>query len=173
LTQHVRTEDASIDLWIWIDAPGPVLSDPPAPVFDAISTLVLYPVEILVDLSVAIHAPFDPALDVRWGPLGGVVGIVLPWVTLVPDFYGPLPLPDVNLEPDAFDLLVSRVRQGDGANAYREIVGQFPWRGGEAALLSVELKGGSLSTAAQLDAAADESRDHATARSSPSPAARR
>lgn len=155
LTERVKTDNASLDLWVWIDAPGPVLSEPPMPVFDAISALIFYPVEVLLDTSVALRAPFDPTLDIRWGPLGALGGIALPWVTLVPDFFKPLPLPDITLEPAAFDLLVSRIGRGDGVAAYREIVAKCPWRGGEAALLSVDIKSGSLVTAAPQGAAAD------------------
>ena len=155
LPVHVKTDDASVALWVWIDAPGPVLSDPPSPVRDAITTLVLSPFELLLDTAVAVRAPFDPDLDIRWGPVGAVAGIVLPWVTLVPDFYEQLPIPEITLEPSAFDVLVSRIRSRDGFDAYREIVAEFPWRGGEAALLSVEFKREDLDAAAERCATAD------------------
>ncbi len=156
LTRRIRTEGATVVLRIWINNPGPVLSAPPSPLHDAIHVLLLYPVEIVLDTGIAVTAPFDPDFEIRWGPIGAVAAIVLPGVTLMPDFYLPPGIrEDVVLEEPAFDDLVARVRSGDGIKAYHEIVGHYPWRGGEAAVLSVELGSDTPVEAAQPAAAAD------------------
>ena len=82
--------------------------------------------------------------------------MTLPWVTLIPDFYGPFPLQDVVLDRVAFDQLMTRVRQGDGVQAYIDIVQRCSWRGGESALHSVRVHDGSPSKTAQQGAAADD-----------------
>lgn len=137
MLQDVRTVGDAATLELWIDAPGPVLSEPPILVFDVIVPVVFYPLEKISSLLVAIRAPFDETTEIRWGPIGALAGVTLPWVTLIPDFYGPLPLADVVLDRAAFDELMRRVRAGDGVRAYVEVVRSCGWRGGEAALHSV------------------------------------
>jgi hypothetical protein len=115
------------------------MSDPPAPVYDVIVPLVLYPVDKISSLLIALNAPFDPDIEIRWGPLGALVGIAVPWVTLIPDFYGPPPPGDLVLEPGAFDRLIARVNEGDGVRAYVETFQVCGWRGGADALHSVRV----------------------------------
>jgi len=68
-----------------------------------------------------------------------LVGIALPWVTLIPYIYPSPPLPDVVLERGAFAELLSRTRAGDGTGAYRQLVGSYPWCGGAGALVGIEM----------------------------------
>jgi hypothetical protein len=140
MSQCVRTENQAVTLDLMIDAPGPVLSSPPHPVLDVCIPLVLYPVEKFLSMLVAVQAPFNADLDIRWGPVGALAGLTLPWVTLIPFILPPNPLADVHLDPPVFDELCRRVREGDGVEAYTEIVQECGWPGGCDALHSVRLR---------------------------------
>lgn len=138
----VHTDRESAMVGIWIRAPGPVLSDPEHPVYDAAIALVFYPWDVVSSTIAAVRAPFDADLAITWGPIGAVAGIALPGLTLMPYLY---PARHVTFPPDAVELdaasldeLASRIAAGDGVAAYREIVGDFPWDGGEAAMIAVE-----------------------------------
>lgn len=139
LSQNVRSGDEIAVLDVWFDAPGPVLSDPQVPVYDAVVGLVFYPWDKISSLVIAAKAPFDGDLDVQWGPIGALVGCTVPWVTLIPYIYPPLPLPDVELAPEAFARLQARIGAGDGVGAYREIVGDPRGRVGGDALHEVRI----------------------------------
>jgi hypothetical protein len=139
LKQSVHAGETTKVVGVWIRAPGPTWSDPPIPVLDAIAPLVFYPLDVVFDLVTACKAPFDPNIEIRGGPIGALTAIALPWITLIPYFYGPLPLPDVELQPEALAELIERIRRGDGSAAWRQIMGYYPWRGGEAALIAVEV----------------------------------
>lgn len=158
LSEIIKTDGEAVVLWIWIDAPGPRLSDGDYPVSDAVSALVLYPLDLVMSASIAVRAPFDPELDIRWGPIGALAGVALPWVTLIPYIYPPYgvlnPLPEVAIDRSAFDDLVARIKAGDGTRAYREIVAEYRWVGGESVLISVELSSDTAIPAAEQDAAA-------------------
>jgi len=136
MVQAVRTEGGTAALDVWLDVPGPLIEDPFTP-------LLFYPIDKISSLAVAFRAPFDPALDIQWGPLGALAGITLPYVTLIPGFYAPLPLPDIVLEREAFDQLLARVQQGDGVRAYLDLVRECSWRGGEARLHAVYVHDGA------------------------------
>ncbi len=155
----VRSGPDSVVLGIWIRAPGPVLSDPPIWPFDAAVAILFYPWDVAVSTWVAVSAPFDPDLDVSFGPIGALSGIVLPGVTLMPYVYPAyhmmFPPPDVQLDAASFRSLVARIEAGDGLRAYRDIVGSFPWDGGSEAMLAIELIG-SHPQAAQQGATAGE-----------------
>lgn len=155
MLQGVTTDGDAATLEVWVDSPGPVLSDPPVLAYDVIVPVVLYPLDKLSSLLIAIKAPFDPATDIRWGPIGALAGITLPWVTLIPDLYGPLPLRDVVLDRVDFDRLMTRVRQGGGVRAYIDIVKDCRWRGGQSALHSVRVYDGPPSKTARHGAATD------------------
>lgn len=141
--QTVRADQHEVVLGVWIRAPGPVLSDPELPVYDAVVAIVFYPWDVVSSTCVAVSAPFDPDLDIRWGPTGAVAGIVLPGVTLMPYLYPArhmmFPPPDLELDTPACEALLARIEAGDGVSAYREIVGRYPWDGGSDAMISVEL----------------------------------
>jgi hypothetical protein len=140
MSQCVRTDGADLVLRLWIHAPGPVLSSPPRPIHDAVVAVLFYPGDLVVSTVVALQAPFDPDLAIRWGPVGALAGILLPGVTLIPFFYPPFQPADAVLDRRAFDELVTRAQGGDGREAYRDIVlRQHPWPDGEEALHSVEL----------------------------------
>lgn len=143
VTPTVRTADGDAQvLRVWIDAPGPAGDDEDLALGCAISGLLLFPLESLLSAYTAVTAVVDPDLEIRWGPVGTVLGIGLPWVTLLPYVYGPyaaLEPPEYTLDRAEFAELVARTRAGDGVAAYREIIADYPWDFGERALLSVEL----------------------------------
>jgi hypothetical protein len=136
MSQSVRTENQAVTLDLMIDAPGPVLSDS-LPIVNAGISLLLYPIDKSVGLVIVALAPFSSDLDIRWGPLGALAGITLPWVTLIPFLLPPRPLADVALDPQVFRELCDRVRSGDGVRAYTELVQECGWEGGFDALHSV------------------------------------
>lgn len=139
----VRSPDSTAVLGIWIRAPGPVLSDPPKWLADAFVAVLFYPLDVLSSTVVAVGAPFDPDLDIAWGPAGALAGIALPGLTLMPYLYPAFhmmfPPPDLPLEPASFDALLARIQAGDGLGAYCDIVGSCPWDGGADAMLAVEV----------------------------------
>jgi len=141
--QTVRADQHEVVLGVWIRAPGPVLSDPDLPVYDAAVAIVFYPLDVVASTCVAVSAPFDPDLDISWGPIGAIAGVLLPCVTLMPYLYPArhmmFPPPNLEVDRPAFEALISRVTAGDGVRGYRDIVGQYPWDGGSDAMLSVEL----------------------------------
>jgi hypothetical protein len=140
MSRNVTTENRAVTLDLMIDAPGPVLSGPPIPVLDAGISLVLYPVDKFLSTLIALQAPFNADLDIRWGPVGALAGMTLPWVTLIPYLLPPNPLADIDLDPRVFDELCRRVREGDGVDAYTELVQECGWPGGCDALHSVRLR---------------------------------
>jgi len=111
----IASEGRTATLAVLIDAPGPMLG----PI-----ALLLWPVETVFDIGLAVRAPFDRDLDVRWGPLGALGAIVLPGLTVVPYFYAPVLGWPTNVPPATFDALLERVRAGDGVAAYRELLGE-------------------------------------------------
>ena len=127
LDQVVRTSDDAVTLGVWFMARGCPMSGGDAPVAEAVTAILFYPLDVLLSSVVAARAPFDPRLDITWGPVGAVAGIALPWVTLIPHLYPPLcvlrPAPEVSLSASDFANLVDRVRGGDGLSAYRQLVG--------------------------------------------------
>jgi hypothetical protein len=116
----IETEGRTATLAVLIDAPGVFGLGPAA--------LLFWPVETVVDVGLAVRAPFDPDLDIQWGPLGALGAIVLPGLTVLPYIYRP-PLgwprngPPANVPPATFDALLARVRAGDGVAAYHELLG--------------------------------------------------
>ena len=114
-----------------------------APVAEAATAVIFYPLDVLISTAVAVRALFHPGIDITWGPVGAVAGITLPWVTLIPHLYPPLcmlwPTPEVNLSPAEFQSLVARIRQGDGLSAYRELVDVGLWACQDAVMMSVVL----------------------------------
>lgn len=138
----IECEHGAAVLGIWIRAPGPRLSDPERPVYDGVIAVLFYPWDVVASTIAAVRAPFDPDLDVTWGPIGAVAGIALPWVTLMPYLYPArhmtFPPEAVVLDAASFAALESRIASGDGIAAYREIVGTCPWDGGGDAMIAVE-----------------------------------
>jgi len=137
----VRSETEEATLRVWVNSTGPVLSSPPNPVWEVVCPVLVYPMDVLGSLFMAGQAPFDPDLDIEWGPVGAVAGIVLPWVTLLPDLYSWTTVEDVELSPAAFSALLDGIRNGDGIPAYEEILEEAPWPAGQGPLISVELEG--------------------------------
>jgi hypothetical protein len=137
LSQDVRSESVATVLELWVNAPGPLLSDPPRVVGDVLIPLVLYPLDKLLSLTVAVQAPFNPDVDLQWGPFGALAGLTLPWVTLIPYVYPPVALPDVELAPDKYAELMTRIDAADGVRGYAEIIGDGGLHGGAGVLHSV------------------------------------
>jgi hypothetical protein len=78
-----------------------------------LSTIVLYPYDLFRSLGYALQAPFDADYDVRLGPLGALLGIALPGVSLVPAI-GPSPAIQGTwvLEHETLDSLIEAAGQG-------------------------------------------------------------
>ncbi|MEQ1633742.1 MAG: hypothetical protein ABL997_15285 [Planctomycetota bacterium] len=128
--QVVRSEDRTAVLLLWFQAPAYPMTGGDSPTVEAITSIVLYPIDVLMSTAVAIQAPFDEKLEVRYGPAGAVAGICLPWVTLVPFLYTPYyvlhPPAEVELPRSEFDRLLASVHRGDGLAAIRELVPSTP-----------------------------------------------
>lgn len=143
VSQVIRVADQRAVVGVWFMAPGHILSDGQVPVAEAAVALLLYPLDVLFSTMVAVRAPFDPDLDITWGPVGAAAGIALPWVTLVPHLYPPLcllrPAPEVELSSSDFADLVARIRQGDGLAAYRALVAPELWACDRQTMMSVVL----------------------------------
>lgn len=126
VSQVIQADDQRVVVGVWFMAPGHLLTGGDVPVAEAVTAVLLYPLDVLNSTVTAVRAPFDSDLDITWGPAGAVVGIALPWVTLIPYLYPPLcllrPASEVQLSASDFAELVSRIRQGDGLSAYRALV---------------------------------------------------
>jgi hypothetical protein len=143
-SHEVRCAGAATLLEVWVDAPGPILRSPPNAVYDTVVPVLLYPLDKLSSLIVAVRAPFDPDIDLQWGPFGAVAGITLPWVTLMPFVYPPFEWATVELEPAAYADLLSRIDAGDGAAAYLEHVGERHLMDGANSVHAVSRLAGEL-----------------------------
>ncbi|MFO1050622.1 MAG: hypothetical protein U1F36_00240 [Planctomycetota bacterium] len=122
VTQRVSSGEQSAVLEMWVDAPGPM--EPNSDPFGRVVAGVLfYPFDKLFSLINAVHAPFDPDIDIRYGPLGALAGITLPEITLVPFvMQADTGAREVELPSDAFARLVEDARRGEGIATYLELV---------------------------------------------------
>ena len=141
--QEVVCAEQRVVLGVWFLGRAHPVTGGDAPAVEAVTSVILYPVDVLASLAVAVRAPFDPRLDITWGPVGALAGICLPWVTLVPHLYPPSCLleaaPRVELRAAEFEELRARTRAGDGLRAYRELVAPGSWACGREAMTAVEL----------------------------------
>lgn len=140
-TETIATDGKLATLEIWSEAHGPILSDPRIWPLDAITALVFYPLDVIASSAYAIQAIDDPDLEVRYGPVGALVGIVLPFFTVIPDIYYGISWERYRrLETEQFDRLVRACWSGHGAAVYDQMFFD-PWklRARRSALISVEI----------------------------------
>ena len=71
----------------WIVNMGPHRGFTNVVFYQVPQVLLLYPLDIVMSSALAFDAMCNPALDVRWGPLGAAMAIVLPGVTAFPGVY--------------------------------------------------------------------------------------
>ena len=156
MDQTVRTDGATAKLSIWIDSRAPMHHEPRQPVSEALASLALYPVDVVYSSLAAVTAPFDSDVAIRFGPVGAIAGIALPWITVMPEIYGPMPFHDVAIERRDFDELVLRIEAGDGVAAYRKLFGNRTRRPVSVEL--IELTSAPTARAAMKNGAASASK---------------
>lgn len=127
--QTIRTDGRQAILGLWTDG-VPLL-----PPNDPVQPLVCYPFDVLASTWFAVVAPFTPDLDIRWGPIGALAGIVLPGLTLTCTAWVYPPV-EARLAPEEFDRLVESIQTENPVAAYRAVLGTWDWAD---SLVQVEL----------------------------------
>jgi len=161
--QEILSGDQRAVVGVWFMGRGQPITGGDAPVVEAVTAVLLYPLDVLSSSAVAVCAAFDANMDITWGLVGAAAGIALPWVTLVPHLYPPpcmfRPAPSVELSVSDFELLLTRIRSGDGMATYRELVDHKSWACGREPMMCIVLVEGPHAAAAQQAQRAGRSRE--------------
>lgn len=107
----VETDTEFAEIGMWVNAPGMMISHPRNLLGEALASTVCYPVDVLLSTVFAFRAVGDPSTEIILGPVGAIVGIALPIVTVTPYLYPPLPEPPTRLSPEEYERLLAEVER--------------------------------------------------------------
>ena len=110
-----RPEYVAVDVWEPLPPRGEVDAN------HIVFGLLAWPADALISLGYAVAAPFQSDYRIRWGPVGALCAVVMPYLTLAPPLKVPPPLAQHPrfVTPLEFEQLRHLASRGDHAGVRR------------------------------------------------------
>lgn len=115
-------KSASQRLYVWVVDAG--LVEEYSPSVRLLASLTLFPLNSLLGVIAVVGAPFDDKYEIRYGPLGAILGVAVPGFTLVAS--PKRPTGTVWISPREMMVLRSKPLDGQEKHLLR-LVASDPW----------------------------------------------